>query len=190
MLAVTNIPLDVPVSNLSIAQCQLIEIAKALRADAKIFILDEPTTALTLDETEALFKVLNKLRSSGTAILYVSHRMEEIFKISVRITVFRDGEYVDCVQTSQVSNNQVISMMVGRDLENMYPKKEREIGPTALKVSTYQKEPFYVSIVVQKYHWLLQKSRISSLTSDISMFLRKQTRRDVHICCATKFSSF
>lgn len=133
MLAVTNIPLDVPVSNLSIAQCQLIEIAKALRADAKILILDEPTTALTLDETEALFKVLNKLRSNGTAILYVSHRMEEIFKISDRITVFRDGEYVDCVQTSQVSNNQVISMMVGRDLENMYPKKEREIGPTVLK---------------------------------------------------------
>ena len=134
LLGVGNIPLDKPVSSLSVAQCQLIEIAKALRADAKILILDEPTTALTLDETEALFRVLYTLKEQGTAILYVSHRMEEIFKISDRITVFRDGEFISCLKTSEVTNDQIISLMVGRNIENMYPRKEREIGEPVLKV--------------------------------------------------------
>lgn len=130
-----HIPLNVKAGSLSIAQCQLIEIAKALRENAKIFILDEPTTALTLDEVEALFRVLEGLKRNGTAILYISHRMEEIYKISDRITIFRDGCFVDSRKTADISDGELISLMVGRELKNMYPQKKNKIKETVLEVS-------------------------------------------------------
>lgn len=130
-----DIPLNVKAGSLSIAQCQLIEIAKALRENANVFILDEPTTALTLDEVEALFRVLEELKRNGTAILYISHRMEEIYKISDRITVFRDGCFVDSRKAGEISNAELISLMVGRELVNMYPQKKHKIGEEMLKVS-------------------------------------------------------
>ncbi len=136
-----HVPLDIPAKELSIAQCQLIEIAKALRQKAKILILDEPTTALTSDETEALFRVLERLRKENkTAILYVSHRLEEIYRISDKITVFRDGRFVGCEATSDLPQNRLISMMVGREMTNMYPKKENAVGEVLLEVKNLKRK--------------------------------------------------
>ena len=94
-----------------------------------------PTTALTLDEVEALFRVLEGLKRNGTAILYISHRMEEIYKISDRITIFRDGCFVDSRKTADISDGELISLMVGRELKNMYPQKKNKIKETVLEVS-------------------------------------------------------
>lgn len=130
-----QVPLDVPAKELSIAQCQLIEIAKALKEHAKVLILDEPTTALTTDETEALFRVLKRLREEKeTAILFVSHRLEEIYRISDKITVYRDGKLVGCEATAMLPQNRLISMMVGRELSDMYPKKQPHLGEVLLEV--------------------------------------------------------
>ena len=130
-----QVPLDVPAKELSIAQCQLIEIAKALKEHAKVLILDEPTTALTTDETEALFRVLKRLREEKeTAILFVSHRLEEIYRISDKITVYRDGKFVGCEATAMLPQNRLISMMVGRELSDMYPKKQPHLGEVLLEV--------------------------------------------------------
>lgn len=129
-----DIPLNIPVKGLSISQCQLIEIAKALREDVKILILDEPTTSLTDEEVNSLFKILRELKNKGVAVLYVSHRLEEIYKISDKITVFRDGKLVGCSQTKDLPLDKVITMMVNRKIGTIYPKKKRKIGNVVLEV--------------------------------------------------------
>lgn len=110
------------VGNLSIAEQQMVEIAKALSLDAKIIIMDEPTDALTEKETVRLFKVIEQLRKEGKGIIYISHRLEEIFAICDRLTVLRDGKYIDTCQVSETDNEEVIQMMVGRKLADKYPK--------------------------------------------------------------------
>ncbi|MBO5426499.1 MAG: sugar ABC transporter ATP-binding protein, partial [Lachnospiraceae bacterium] len=90
-----SIPVDAVMSDLSVGQQQMIEICKALMVDAKVIIMDEPTAALTESETEGLFKVINQLREKGVSIVYISHRMEEIFALCDRITILRDGQYID-----------------------------------------------------------------------------------------------
>ena len=121
-------------SNLSVGQQQMIEICKALMVDAKVIIMDEPTAALTQSETVVLFEVIQSLRKSGVSMVYISHRMEEIFEISDRITVMRDGEYVDTCMTAETSKAELIRMMVGRSLDEQYPTVEKEIGETVLEV--------------------------------------------------------
>lgn len=129
-----SIPLRVPAEQLSVAQRQLVEIAKALRENARVLILDEPTTALTTEEADALFRVLNTIKAQGAAVLYVSHRLEEIYRISDRITVFRDGKLVGCELTADLPQEKLISMMVGRELLKMYPKKQIRQGRVVLQV--------------------------------------------------------
>ncbi len=118
-----NVPLDVPVHRLSIAEQQFVEIAKALSLDARILVLDEPTATLTPTEVEHLFKVMRELRRQGVAIIFISHHLEEIFQICDRITVLRDGEFVGSCAVSEVDNDRLVEMMVGRRIENSFPPK-------------------------------------------------------------------
>ena len=104
------------VADLTVAKQQMVEIAKALSFQSEVLIMDEPTAALTNAEIEELFRIINQLRSRGVGIVYISHRMEELKRISDRITVMRDGRYIDTVQTETTSIDQIIAMMVGREL--------------------------------------------------------------------------
>src|SRR3712207_3976694 len=116
------------VSTLSVAEQQRVEIAKALAIDAKLVILDEPTATLTEPEIGDLFAVIEDLKSHGIAILYISHRLEEIFRIADRITVMRDGKVVKTCNTGELDEEALIRLMVGRDIQNLYPKPELEPG--------------------------------------------------------------
>src|SRR5690606_2832124 len=118
-----DVPLDVPVHRLSVAEQQFVEIAKALSLDARILVLDEPTATLTPSEVEHLFKVMRELRKQGVAIIFISHHLEEIFEICDRITVLRDGEFVGSCTVSEVDNDRLVEMMVGRRIENNFPAK-------------------------------------------------------------------
>jgi ribose transport system ATP-binding protein len=104
------------VGKLTVAKQQMVEIAKALSYDSKIIIMDEPTSALTNSETEVLFKIIQDLRKSGKGIIYISHRMEELTKISDRITVFRDGHYIDTLITKDTQISKIIALMIGREV--------------------------------------------------------------------------
>lgn len=135
--------MDVPVhprdlvENLSIANQQLVEITKALSQDCKILILDEPTSALTDREAERLLDLLKRLAEYGVGILYISHKLKEIFAVADRITVLRDGRYIGTVKTSETSPDQVIRMMVGRDLGTMYPPRSQKIASPILEVRDF-----------------------------------------------------
>ena len=119
---------------LSIGQQQMIEIAKALMVDAKVIIMDEPTAALTQSETEVLFKVVNSLRKKGVSIVYISHRMEEIFELCDRITILRDGTYIDTKRIADIDMNDIVKMMIGREIGERYPARDSKIGEVAFEV--------------------------------------------------------
>ena len=111
------------VKNLSIAFRQIVEIAKALSKGVKVLIMDEPTAPLTNDEVDILFKLIKKLKNEGVSIIYISHRLEEIFQICDRVTVLRDGNYVATKEITQTNKDELIKLMVGRDLTNQYPER-------------------------------------------------------------------
>ena len=121
-------------SDLTIAKQEMVAIGKVLHQKARFVIFDEPTAQLTTEETEELFRIIKMLKEKNVGVLYISHRMEEIFQISDRITVLKDGELVDTVDTKDVTEDDVISMMVGRKLEEMYNINQVELGETVLKV--------------------------------------------------------
>ncbi len=126
---------DSKIKNLRVAERQLLEIAKAISQNAKVLVMDEPTTALNANEVKQLFKVISKLRDSGMGIVYISHRMDEIFTISNRITVLRDGKLVGSKLSGDMTRDSLITMMVGRELTELYPTGTREIGAAVLEVS-------------------------------------------------------
>ena len=126
--------LDADVQALSVGQQQMIEIAKALMTDCQVLIMDEPTAALTDREIRMLFKIIQHLKTKEVAIIYISHRMEEIFEISDRITVMRDGMTVDTTLTKETNVDDVVRKMVGREISDYYPKKNAEIGETVFEV--------------------------------------------------------
>lgn len=126
--------LDADVQTLSVGQQQMIEIAKALMTDCQVLIMDEPTAALTDREIRMLFKIIQHLKTKEVAIIYISHRMEEIFEISDRITVMRDGMTVDTTLTKETNVDDVVRKMVGREISDYYPKKDAEIGETVFEV--------------------------------------------------------
>ena len=119
---------------LSVAERQLIEIAKAVSYNAKILVLDEPTSSLTSQEVEILFAIIEKLRKRGVGIIYISHKMDEILRISDEVTVMRDGKYVATESSDGLSIDRIISLMVGRDIENVYPPKTNVPGEVVLEV--------------------------------------------------------
>ena len=116
------------VRDISVAHCQIVEICKALSRNCKILVLDEPTAMLSTYETEQLFVLLRKLRDEGVSVIYISHRMNEVFSISDRISVLRDGRNVNTVITGGVLEKDVVSMMIGRDLESYFPEREHKTG--------------------------------------------------------------
>ena len=126
---------DKPVSELTVADQQMVEIAKALVHKVKLLVLDEPTAVISGREVELLFDRLRALKAEGVAIIYVSHRLEEIFQIADRVTVLKDGELVATVPTAEVDRNRLIAMMVGRDLKDIFPPKRTGVagGKTVLK---------------------------------------------------------
>jgi len=122
------------VRNLSVGKQQLIEIAKALSLDAKIIIMDEPTGALTPAESEKLFSVIKDLKNNGKSIIYISHRLQEIFQICDDVTILRDGELIDERPIEELNEDKIIEMMVGRKLNEQYPRIETTVGKEILKV--------------------------------------------------------
>lgn len=124
-----------PVRNLSIAQQQMVEIAKALSLKSNILVMDEPTSSLSENEVNVLFQIIRKLKTEGVGIIYVSHRMSELFEITDRITVMRDGEYIDTRNTNETNTDELVYLMVGRKLENYYTRNFREPGAVTLKVA-------------------------------------------------------
>ena len=121
-------------AHLSIAEQQQIEIARALFYKSRILVMDEPTTALSDRETDRLFDIVRQLRSEGLAIIYISHRMAEIYELGDRLSVFRDGEYVGELTRPEFSSDRIIEMMVGRKLEDLYPQKIAGHGDVVLQV--------------------------------------------------------
>lgn len=145
------IPLDVAIGTLSVGQQQMIEIAKSLLNQLSILIMDEPTAALTDRETEHLFQIINSLKKEGVGIVYISHRMEEIFKITDLITVMRDGIVVDTKETILTDPDELVKKMVGRELEDYYPEKKSEIGEVAFEVENLSGTAFSnVSFKIRK----------------------------------------
>lgn len=123
-----------PVQGLSVAEQQLVEIAKALSLQARVLVLDEPTAALSAHEVNELFAIVRQLRERGVAILFVSHRLEEVFSIADRLTVLRDGAHIITAPIGEMNTEDIIKHMVGRELSNLFPKGEAAIGEMALEV--------------------------------------------------------
>lgn len=119
---------------LSIAQQQIVEIAKALSTHAKIIIMDEPTAALTKRESEELYKITEKLRDNGTSIIFISHRFEDMYRLASKVTVFRDAKYIGTWGVREISNEELIVAMVGREITQLFPKKPSKIGEELLRI--------------------------------------------------------
>ena len=137
-----NINVHKRVEELNIAQQQMIEIAKAISFDAKILVMDEPTSSLSEEEVQKLFDLIKLLKSKEVSIIYISHRLDELFAVSDRITVIRDGSYIDTVLTQNINSAQLVSMMVGRNLENFYVRDntvKEDIVLSVVKVSDIEK---------------------------------------------------
>ena len=131
-----DIPTKRLMRDLSVAEKQLVEIAKALSQKMKILVMDEPTSALSEKETDKLMQLVRKLRDDGTGIIYISHRLDELFLIADRVIVLRDGERVGAVSINEVKREELVQMMVGRKLDAFYPKREIEKGETVMKVNS------------------------------------------------------
>jgi ribose transport system ATP-binding protein len=117
-----------PVRNLPASQQQIVEIAKAVSRNTKILIMDEPTAPLSMAEVEHLFTLIRKFRERGTTIIYISHRLDELFTISDRVTVMRDGQFVKTLETGKTTRQELLGLMVGRELKETYPKRNRVSG--------------------------------------------------------------
>lgn len=136
-VAVLGLTMDVDrtVAQLSVAEMQMVEIAKALRRDARILIMDEPSAVLTPFELAKLYEVIGAARARGVGIIYISHRLEEIFEIADRTTVLKDGAKVQTVNVADVDKWQIVKMMVGRELGKTYPKRSHHVGEPVLEVT-------------------------------------------------------
>ncbi len=130
-----EVPPSTLVGDLAIGQQQLVEIAKALSTDAKVLIMDEPTSSLSLKETERLFTVVKDLRSRGVSIVYISHRLGEVIELADRVVVLRDGENAGNLEKSEISHDRMVSLMVGRDLSQFYAHHPQPPGEVVLEVS-------------------------------------------------------
>ena len=138
-----QIPIEAVMSDLSVGQQQMVEICKALMVDAKVIIMDEPTAALTERETESLFRVMRALQKKGVSIVYISHRMEEIFVLCDRITILRDGSYIGTENVNDIDMDGIVKMMIGREIGERYPKRDVKIGEEVLRVEGLTKEKVF-----------------------------------------------
>lgn len=134
-----KIDLDCLVADLSVAQQQMIEVAKALSMNANIIVMDEPTSALGNREIEQLFKTIKKLKNRGISVIYISHRLEELWEIADRVTVLRDGHHVATSDLKAMTKDELIKLMVGRDLTEQFPKRDVALGAEILRVEGLSK---------------------------------------------------
>lgn len=131
---------------LSVAHQQMVEIAKALSMNAKIIILDEPTAALTKNESEKLYKIVDKLKEEGVSIIFISHRFEDMYRLADRVTVFRDSQYIGTYDVDGITNADLIKAMVGREISDLFPKPEVELGAEVLRVENMSRTGFYKNV--------------------------------------------
>lgn len=131
---------------LSVAQQQIVEIAKALSTNAKIIIMDEPTAALTSRESEELYKITEKLRDSGVSIIFISHRFEDMYRLASRVTVLRDSKYIGTWDVKDISNEELIVAMVGREITQLFPKKKAVIGEELLRIENFTKTGIFADV--------------------------------------------
>jgi len=122
------------VGSMSVSKVQAMEIAKAVSYNAKVIVMDEPTSSLTENEVEHLFQIINEMKRRGVAVIYISHKMEEILQISDEVTIMRDGKYIGTWAASELTTDLIIARMVGRDLTNRYPERTNQPGKTVLRV--------------------------------------------------------
>lgn len=141
-----HVPPDTCVGMLSVAQQQMVEIAKALSLNARILVMDEPTSSLTDNEVNILFDIIRKLKKEGVGIVYISHRISELFEITDRITVMRDGNYIDTKMTSDTDVDELVALMVGRKLENYYTRNYRSLGKISLEVKNLTDERWFKGV--------------------------------------------
>jgi ABC-type sugar transport system ATPase subunit len=130
----TDVNPKILIKHLTVAKMQMIEIAKAISYNAKLIIMDEPTSSLTDKEVEQLYSIVRQLKQEGVSVIFISHKLDEIKQICDRITIFRDGQYVTDREVATTTTQQMINLMVGRDIKQLFPKKEVEIGDVRLKV--------------------------------------------------------
>ncbi len=133
-------------ANLTVAKMQMVEIAKAISYNAKLIIMDEPSSALTEHEEEQLFKIIRKLKESGTSVIYISHRLSEIISIADKVTVMRDGRDVGTENIENISLDQIITMMIGRTMDEMYPKLKVNIGEPILQVKNLSHRKYFKNV--------------------------------------------
>jgi len=138
-----QIPLERPVGKLSVALQQMIEIGKALLADAKLIIMDEPTSSLTDKEVQKLFQIVKELKERGIAVIFISHKLEEVFIITDRIVVLRDGKHVGELKTSAATQDELVALMVGREMHSFFSKRTKEASDeTILKIENFSGPPY------------------------------------------------
>jgi rhamnose transport system ATP-binding protein len=161
------------VRGLTVAQLQMVEIAKALSFNAQVLIMDEPTSALTLHEVADLFRIARQLRDAGTAIIFISHRLDEVFELADRVTVLRDGHYVGTREVSEVTHDDLIRMMVGRTLDDLFPKIDVERGDVVLRVEGLTKEGLFedVSFELHRGEILGVAGLVGAMRTDVARAL-------------------
>ena len=135
-----NVDPKTVMSTMSVSQRQMVEIAKAVSYNSKVIVFDEPTSSLTEEEVEHLFKIINMLRSQGCGIIYISHKMAEILRISDEVTIMRDGKWIATRDAESLTTDEIIKLMVGRELTNIYPPKVNKIGDVLLEVNDLSSE--------------------------------------------------
>ena len=135
-----DIDVNKKMKELSVAQQQMCEIAKAISYNAKLIIMDEPTSAITESEVEHLFRMIGNLKKDHVSVIYITHKMDEVFQISDDITVLRDGRYIDTLPADECSGRKLISLMVGREITDLFPKSEAEIGEPYLRVENLSRK--------------------------------------------------
>src|ERR1035437_7237625 len=130
-----HLPVDTLTGGLSVAQQQMVEIAKALNRNTKILIMDEPSAVLGEKDIDNLFAVVRRLQATGIGIIYISHRLKEIFQLADEVTVLKDGRYIETRQVAGVTMEELVRLVIGRDLEDIYPKRRADPGEVVLDVS-------------------------------------------------------
>lgn len=131
---------------LSVAQQQMVEIAKALSMNARIIIMDEPTAALTKNESEKLYKIADKLKEEGASIIFISHRFEDMYRLASRVTVFRDSQYIGTYNVDEITNADLIKAMVGREIKDLFPKPDVKIGKEILRVEKLNRVGYFKDV--------------------------------------------
>ena len=135
-----ELALDAPVVKLTLAQSQLLEIAKSVQENPRILIMDEPTAALERHEIENLFSLIRRIKDQGKTVVFISHRLEEVFEIADRITVLRNGQVVSTVKSSSVTKDELIEAIIGRKLDKFFPPKSANFGPELVEIKNLTRD--------------------------------------------------